>query len=110
MSEMENEKEDVTEPEDTVDDYLRLRQTNELWVYEVARVEWPHPHTPHLIWEPFRTWRKEPSTAGLQAARCAAIKHAFCTCTLCHELHPRGHMHDRTICQGCAEGFLGVVH
>lgn len=107
MEEASNTEE---EEEDTVDEYLRFRQADGSWVLEVGRVEWPHPHEPCLIWTPFRTWTREPRAEQVLAARTAAIEQYFRTCVHCHELCHIGHMHDQQICQGCAEGVLGIVH
>jgi len=98
------------EEEDTLDEYLRFHQADGSWVLEVARVEWPHPHEPRLIWTPFCTWIREPRAEQLLAARTAAIEQYFRTCIHCHELCNIGHMHDQQMCQGCVVSDLGVLY
>ena len=96
--------------EDTIDDYFRCLHTDGRWVFEVAQVAWESPHEPNLDWKTFRTWKREPSAERFLAARTAAIKRYFRTCTHCQKLCNLGHMHDRSICQGCAERFLDVLY
>lgn len=103
-----NQDDDIEE--DSIDEYFRCLHTDGRWVFEVALVAWESPHEPRLEWNTFRTWKKEPSAERLLAARTAATKRYFRTCTHCQELCHLGHMHDRSICQGCAESFLGIVH
>lgn len=109
-SEEEEEHDEDEEETETVDDYFRFQPADGRWVFEVARVEWPHPHEPRLIWTPFRTWTQEPSAEQLLAARTGAIEQYFRTCAHCHELCNIGHMHDQQICQGCAQDILGILY
>lgn len=110
-SEEEEENDNDAEAEaETVEEYLRFHQEAGSWLFEVARVEWLHPHEPRLIWTPFRTWTEEPSAEQRLAARTAAIEGYFRTCLSCNELCNIGHMHDQQICQGCAASYLGVVY
>jgi formylmethanofuran dehydrogenase subunit E len=48
----------------------------------------------------------------VERARVAALKEPrfFRRCVRCGELNNAGHMHDREICQSCAERFFGVVY
>jgi hypothetical protein len=100
----------VDTPINPLDDFFRYQQTDARWVFEAGLVVWHSPHEPSLEWKRFRTWKTEPTPARLAKARIAASKRYFRTCTLCKTLCNRGHMHDRTTCQGCAEKFLGVVY
>ena len=101
---------DVSNEEDGGDDDFRCVRRGGGWVFEVAVVGWESPHEPGLTWKVFRTWKREPGGERLRAAKAAAIKRYYRTCTHCQELCQLGHMHDRTTCQGCAERLLGVVH
>lgn len=103
-----NEEDDIEE--DSIDDYFRWLQAEGRWILEVGIVEWPSPDQPEIVWKPFRTWKNKPTADRLVTARAAAALRYFRTCTHCQELCNLGHMHDRTTCQGCAEGLLGVVH
>jgi hypothetical protein len=97
---------------DELDDYFRCVANLEGWTFDVGLIRWSGPHTPTLEWVTYRRWKTLPTEARLQRARDAALRnHAFFrTCELCHEITNIGHMHNRTVCQGCAESKLGVVH
>jgi hypothetical protein len=95
--------------DDSLDDYLRCVAAPEGWAFQVAVVVWESSHEPR-DWKTFRTWKKEPSAGRLLAARTAATKRYFRTCTHCQELCNLGHIHNRSICQGCAESVLGIAH
>ena len=98
--------------EELISDFTRVIQGDTGWRFEVAIVDWPRPHDPFLVWHAFRRWKRAPSDKRIAAAQAAALasKRFFRRCERCGEVHNRGHMHDRTICQGCAEQCLGVVY
>ena len=75
-------------------------------------IEWRGPHTPVARWKVVRHWSVPPAAAEIAAATNALIddKRYFRTCAACQHHLPRGHMHDATICQGCAEKIFGIVH
>ena len=70
------------------------------------------PHTPYVVWQPFRRWKTRPDEGRLVKARAAALEMTrfFRMCQRCHELTNAGCMHDRVTCHGCAERYLGVIH
>lgn len=98
-----------SEPADR-DEYFRCVRAEDRWTFEVALVTWLSPYEPSLVWKPFRTWKREPDADRLLTAREAATKRYFRICSRCHELCNLGDMHDRSICQGCAVRFLGLVY
>ena len=58
-------------------------------------------------------WDTNPSLADLAAAAASAStarRRTFRWCRYCRELHDPGNLHERDVCMGCAEQFLGVVH
>ncbi len=87
-----------------------LRLSNETTL-EVAQVVW-RGVTPSLEWETFRTWPAPPSPEELVAAQRDALEDTryFQICRHCGERSNRGHMHDKKICQGCAQTHFGVVY
>ncbi len=97
---------------DELEHYFHCVETYDHWHFQVATVNWPHPHKPELAWVTFRRWKTVPDPARLQKARTAALANPrfFRTCSRCHELKNAGHMHDQQTCQSCAERYLGVVH
>ena len=97
---------------DELDQYFHCVKTDDHWDFQVATVNWPHPHEPELAWVTFRRWKTVPGPARLQKARTAALANPrfFRICSRCKELNNAGHMHDQQTCQSCAERYLGVVH
>ena len=94
------------------DDYFRCVADLEGWSFDVGLVRWSGPHTPTLEWVTYRRWKTLPTEARLKRARDGALKkHAFFRrCERCNEVTNIGHMHNRSVCQRCAESKLGVVH
>jgi len=94
------------------DDVMRVRQQDAVWLFEIAGVEWGGYHEPREVWYPYRTWKTPPTAERITRTKEAALadRRAFPLCRMCSELHQRGQMHSRDVCQGCAEQFLGVVH
>lgn len=92
--------------------YFRSVEAEGLWRFEVALVRWPGPGSPVLEWRPYRRWKRSPDPARLQQARAAALRDPpyYRVCESCHKVRNLGHMHDRTICQSCAERHLGVCY
>ena len=97
---------------DELDDYFRCVANLEGWTFDVGLVCWSGPHTPTLEWVTYRRWKTLPTDERLKRAREAALaKRAFFRkCELCNETTNIGHMHNSSVCQGCAETKLGVVH
>lgn len=98
--------------EDLIADFMRVTALAGEVVLEVAAVEWPEPHEPTLGWTPFRRWKRPPPPERLAAAQETALMAGrfFPVCRRCGERNNVGHMHDREICQTCAEKHLGVVY
>lgn len=97
---------------DELADFFRSVESVDGWVFQVAVVRWPQPHEPHLEWIPFRHWKTAPDVTRLQKARAAALSRPrfFRACSMCHKLNNAGHMHDKQVCQSCAERHLGVCY
>jgi len=97
---------------DELDEFFQCVENAGRWEFQVGLVEWEGPHTPHIAWKTYRSWRNPPNAARLASARASAINKPcfFRTCTRCGEINNAGHMHDQQTCQGCAESYLGVVH
>jgi type I restriction enzyme M protein len=95
-----------------IDAFLRTRETGEGTVLEVAVVEWHGPHEPGLCWEEYQSWVGTPTDGEVKTAQLRALADPefFKQCGRCGERCNVGNMHDDTICQGCAERYLGVVH
>ena len=93
--------------------FTRVRETDDgLFVFEVAGVNWPHPHEPELYWMPFRTWKRQPSPERVSAAAQKAVNTSrfFSTCRNCGEKCNRGHMMEKDLCYGCASELYGIIY
>lgn len=75
-------------------------------------VTWKGACAPGTEWKTYCHWRRRPAADRVERARVAALKEPrfFRRCVRCGELNNAGHMHDREICQSCAERFFGVVY
>jgi hypothetical protein len=80
-------------------------------------VEWPHPSSPRTVLRDVRHVIPDEDSAKVAAtlhdavAMARALRGAaVCVCDVCGAECVPGHMHDRRVCQGCAERHLGVVH
>jgi hypothetical protein len=93
-------------------DFLRLREIDGVIALEVGIVEWHGPHTPKRRWEVAHRFTSAPSPDELRSAQRAALENPrfFGVCNMCGKRCNIGHMHSETVCQGCAERHLGVVH
>lgn len=82
------------------------------WVIEVNVIQWEGPYTPLCDWRVFRSWDKQPSEKSIRRAKSAALKQSrfFRRCKMCDELNNAGHMHDKEVCQSCAERHLNVLY
>ena len=104
----------MSEPssEELIRDFTRVTQDEGGWLFEVAIVDWHGACDPFLVWHAFCRWKGNPSGERIAAAQSAALasKRFFRRCELCGEVNNRGHMHDKTICQSCAERHLHVVY
>jgi hypothetical protein len=92
--------------------FFRLREIDGAISLEVGTVEWHGSHTPELRWEVAHRFASTPSSDELRRAQRAALDNQrfFGMCKMCGERCNVGHMHSKTVCQGCAEKHLGVVH
>tara|TARA_B110000305_G_scaffold144345_1_gene160507 strand:- start:272 stop:697 length:426 start_codon:yes stop_codon:yes gene_type:complete len=82
------------------------------WVFEVATLEWPHPHEPARKWHIINHWAEEPSTEIRRQAESAILQDTryFKTCSMCNSVTNVGYMHSDKVCDGCAEKHLGIIH
>jgi len=79
---------------------------------QVMKISWKGSHTPISKWVDFGPILKsadalEINTIIEQAMSCEKF---FRRCEKCRELKPIGWMHDKEICQSCAERYRGVVY
>lgn len=97
---------------DYLADFLQLSSDVDGWVFLVGVVRWRGPHAPWVDWRAFRRWKTMPNEDRLARARAGALRDTrfFRRCTYCETLCNVGHMHERDICQSCAERHLGVVY
>jgi len=98
---------------DDLDQYFLCVETSGRWEFQVGVVSWVDgPHSPRLVWRPFRTWTKRPNTDRLARAKTAALRNPrfFRICTRCGQLTNTGLMHDRETCQRCASRLFGILY
>jgi hypothetical protein len=93
-------------------DFVRIRDVDVVPCLEVAVVEWHGPQTPELRWEVAQHFASTPSREEVRVAEQSVLEDSryFGRCSMCGERCNVGHMHSGTVCQGCAEEHLGVVH
>lgn len=97
---------------DELADYVRCVENADGWKFEVATIGWENPYTPRLTWHVVRSWQTRPIDEDVAKARDEVFNDPeyFGHCEKCNRHCCAGHMHNATICQGCAERYLGVVH
>ena len=97
---------------DLLADFTRLVEAEGEFCLQVAVVTWPGPSRPTVVWTTFRRWKRPPTPERLAAAQQKAltVPRYFRICEMCGERNNAGHMHDRRVCQSCAERHLGVVY
>ncbi len=97
---------------DELADYFRCVAIPEGYAFEVGRIRWDGPHTPVLEWITYRQWKTTPTEKRIRRAKESALRNLafFGTCKRCSRTLNIGHMHDKAVCQSCAERELGIVH
>ena len=93
-------------------DLFRLEKEMNSWTLSVGSIGWRGPHEPYVTYHTVSTWQSMPSNEDVEVclAKTAQDTRFFKICTKCNTLNANGHMHSDTMCQGCAERYLGVVH
>ena len=93
-------------------DFIRLEMVGEGFVLEAAVIEWPCPSEPVLSWNHCRRWKKKPNDKKLASTIAEVLndKRFFGVCKLCGERNNKGHMHEKDVCQSCAEQHFDVVY
>jgi hypothetical protein len=95
-----------------LEEFTEAKSTHEGIALRVRTISWPEPHNPTSSWRTLLRLPKTATPAEIDAARQELLNNPkfFRICTMCHERNPCGWMHDKTICQSCAEKHLGVVY
>ena len=97
-----------------MEEFTRIRQADDVLLVEVGQVRWHGPHTPEIEWGGTGVALPlDASPETIRGARLALLarRKFFRICVRCEERMPLGWMEDDgSICQSCAERFLGVVH
>lgn len=78
----------------------------------VCKIGWSGPHTPISTWELAAKLKADVSSAEIDAQIHEALTNEqyFQVCKECEERKPCGWMHNKIICQSCAERNHGVVY
>lgn len=106
---------DVIQLTESVDDGLVIIVTAEAVELRLPTVEWTGgAHSPVLS---SRSWKRVTATSITNEQLAALIDEArkarraqYRTCRYCGRPTPPEHRHSNTVCHGCAEEHLGVVH
>ena len=95
----------------SIADFVTIDRSGETTaVVAVATVVWDGPHRPALQWSSYdRTFGAELTDEQIVHV-VSGDSRFFSVCLRCGRLANAGHMHSKSICQGCAERYLGVVH
>lgn len=95
-----------------IQDFMRVRETSVGTALEIAVVQWDGPACPYERWKRYRSWKNVPTSERLAAAQRKALEQSrfFRICRNCGMRHNVGHMHEKDLCQGCAERYFGVVY
>ena len=98
---------------DDLDQYFQCVEISGRWEFHVGVVRWVDgPHSPRLVWKPYRKWTKPPTAERLARAKAAALKDArlFRVCICCSHCHNAGHMFDKQTCRDCASRLFGILY
>lgn len=97
---------------EVVRDYTRVAPCEEGVALECAVIAWPHPAMPEMRWVRVGTLEPGVTEAEVKRARLALLKDPrwFGRCRHCQAWQVKGHMHEPDVCQGCAQGELGVLY
>jgi hypothetical protein len=79
---------------------------------EVVVITWPQPHTPRSVWTVAARLPANLGRTTIEQHRRKLLDRPdlFGICSLCSERKPAGWMHDRHVCQGCAERTMQAVY
>jgi hypothetical protein len=93
-------------------DFFRLTPETNSWTLSVGSIGWRGPHEPYVTYHVVCSWQTKPTDDEVEACLVKTTQDTrfFTICTRCNTLNAEGHMHRDTICQSCAERYLGVVH
>jgi hypothetical protein len=93
-----------------LEEFTEAKVTPEGIALRVRTISWPEPSTPTTRWRTLLRLPKTATPAEIEAARQELLNNPkyFRICTMCKDRKPCGWMHDKTICQSCAETHLGV--
>ena len=93
-------------------EYIRVKRGNKKLVLQVLKIGWENPWTPVGQWVTAKTLETSVDIAELDKEVSDLIRNSkyFGFCSMCQEFNNSGHMHDESVCQGCAERHLGICY
>ena len=93
-------------------EFIRIDRKPSKTLILVRKITWRGPHTPETHWVTAFNLAADASEPEVEASIRAALGDTrfFRVCVRCGDKNPIGWMHSETICQSCAERYLGVVY
>ena len=97
--------------DEIIEQFIKIEELPEKIIFNVMKIDWDG-HIPVDEWCIFSeiTGAITVVQRKKEISRILRSKRYFHTCTECNELNPNGWMHDKIICQSCAEKNLDVVY
>jgi len=94
------------------EDFIQIDKTGGKTQIHVCTITWEGPHSPVSRWVLAGEFGEEVGADEVEKAVTDLLsdRQYFRVCRECKERNPIGWMHDKRICQGCAERNHGVVH
>jgi hypothetical protein len=98
--------------EDLVNEFIRVEARPGGLNVRVRKITWKGPHSPVSEWVLARAVNGEINEVALKELLDEILRDSkfFRVCGECGERKPLAWMHDKRICQGCAESNHGVTY
>lgn len=98
--------------DELIEDFTRIEDRGGVAVLQVLVITWLNPGHPQTSWHSLLTLDDPTDSSAILAARRKVLedRRYFAVCQECSERNPTGWMHDRKICQGCAQRNHRVVY
>ena len=98
--------------QELIKEFIRIEEKDSQIVFSVRLIEWHGPHEPVSSWKQVYLLPIESSPKKVEATVQKILNHRsyFRNCDECGEKNPDGWMHNKTLCQSCAEMNHGITY